>query len=303
MLINSFKVEDLPDQTTQSYVEGRVMIYDADSLCYRSSATVKKLSTAINRFKTGVLEMMYLTESQTAVIHLTHKDSDKAGRGRIKGVKPYQENRTGAKRPPLLHELRDAVVLSENVLDEYTATMHHILEADDACMIDSYKYKGSGLLVSEDKDLRQTPYPFYDPYLGKVIQSKGIGTLWEHVTEGGNSSLHGIGRIFFWAQMLMGDTADNIGGLQYYEGQRIGYKRTYDVLLPYFEDIEEHDVANKVIDAYREIDQNPFPEGYLLHMMRSWDDSFYKVVKEIDWSLKNKKFLAECATRDWFDKE
>ncbi|MGL5262762.1 MAG: hypothetical protein ACRC9P_10330, partial [Bacteroides sp.] len=257
--------------------------------------------TAINRFKLGVAEMMYLTESETALVHLTHKDCLKANRGKILGVKPYQANRKGNDPPKLLHPLRDECAKPENMLPEYNAVLHMHVEADDACMIDAYRLKDNGILMSEDKDLRQTPYPFYDNYTGKIIKAKGIGSLWEHVTEAGNTSLHGIGRIFFWAQMLMGDTADNIGGLQYFEGQRIGHKRTYQVLEGFFEDREEHAVANFVVDAFRGIDQNPIPEGYLLHMMRQWGDSFWDVCKEIDWTSKNKEFIMDCVKRKWIE--
>lgn len=303
MKLIDIDIESLPNQTESTAVQGRVLIYDADSLCYKSAATAKKLPTAVNRFKQGVLEMLYLTEAETGLIHLTHKTSDKAGRGRIKGVKEYQANRTGSKRPNLLHHLRDAVVLPENILPEYSAKLHFQLEADDACMIDSYALKDNGVLVSEDKDLRQTPYPFYDTYLGKIVKAKGIGSLWKHVTPAGNESVHGIGRIFFWAQMLMGDNADNIQGILEFQGQRCGATRTYEALMPFFEDISEDAIANFVIDGFRVIDQNPWPEAYLLHMMRDWGDSFYHVVQEVTWSKENDLFLKDCLQREWFIKE
>lgn len=294
---------DLPNQYDDTRVEGRILLYDADPLAYKSAATVKRLRTAISRFQTGVLEMMYLTKSVTAHVHLTHKDSHKAGRHLMKGIKPYQANRKGGAKPALLYDLRDAVILPENVLSEYSAWMHMPVEADDACMIDAYRFKDAAVLASEDKDLRQTPYLFYDNYRDEIIKAHGIGSLWEHVTPAGNMSPHGIGRIFFWAQMLMGDTADNVAGLQEYEGQRIGDVRTLEVLTPYNDTEDESEVANLVIDGYRKIDQNPYPEGYMLHMMRAWGDSFHHVVSELDWTVKNKKFLQECVGRDWFEQE
>lgn len=301
-LLAELETLDLPSQLQPPRVQGRVLIYDADSLCYRASATVKKLKTGVSRFQEGVLEQMFYTESESAEVHLTHKDCDKAGRGRIKGVKAYQANRTGTKRPELLHALRAEVCKPESSRPEYTTYLHMNVEADDACMISAYHLKDNGVLLSEDKDLRCTPYPFYDAYTGKIIKAEGIGHLWEHVTEAGNKSVHGIGRVFFWAQMLMGDTADNIGALQEYKGQRIGAMRTLEVLEPFFNSEDESEVANLVLDAYREIDQNPYPEGYLLHMMRAWGDSFHKLITELDITTKNKVFLEDCLTRDWFEK-
>lgn len=295
--------ESLPDLSKPDIVQGRTLVYDADSLCYKAAATVKKLGTGISRFQTGVLEMMYLTKSEYAYVHLTHHESEKTGRGNILGVKPYQANRTGNSRPSLLYPLRTAVASAENQLQEYQSWLHMQLEADDVCMIDSYKLGDEGILYSEDKDLRQTPYKFYDSYLGKVVQAKGIGELWEHVTPAGNVSLHGIGRIFFWAQMMSGDQADNIGGLQLFQGKRVGTVRTLEALEVFNNSEEESDIANFVIDAYRESNQNPWPEGYLLHMLRSWDDSFYKVVQELEWTVENEEFLNECLSREWFKTE
>lgn len=303
MILKELESIELPDQFDQHIEKGRVLILDADSLAYKVSATVKKLPTAINRFKLGVEEMRFLTNSETVLAHLTHDDCLKAGRGKILGVKPYQGNRKGNEKPELLHLTREAVSSSENILPEHQVKLHMELEADDVCMIDSYRLKERGVLTSPDKDLRQTPYKFYDDYLGKIIQADGIGHLWEHVTEGGSVSVHGIGRIFFWAQMMMGDTADNVGGLQYFKGSRIGAVRTLEHLEQFNYDDEEDRLANFVIDAYREIDQNPIPEGYMLHMMRDWGDSFWHVCKEIEWSDENIKFLLDCVKRDWYIKE
>ena len=151
-------VEEVYDST----VQGRVLIIDGDSFCYKASASAKRLTTAVSRFQTEILSAMFLTKSESAIVHLTHKDSAKAGRSKIIGWKPYQANRVGANRPALLHELREAVCKPENIRSEYTIQLHKAVEADDAVMIDSYKLEGNGLLWSEDKDLRHTPYPYYD---------------------------------------------------------------------------------------------------------------------------------------------
>lgn len=299
-MLDLLKDIDLPDQFVDRTVKGRVCLFDADTLVYKMSAVYKQLPTMVKNFKIETLGILFDCDAETGRLHLTHKDCLKAGRNNIVGVKPYQGNRTGSAKPPLLHELRDEVALDVNQLPQYTTQLHMQVEADDACMIESYRYKQDSVLYSEDKDLRQTPYPFYDKYQGKIVQAVGIGSLWEHVTEMGNMSVHGIGRIFFWAQMLMGDTADNIGALQYYAGKRIGGVRTLDILTPFCDTEDESEVANLVIDGYRTSDQNPYPEGYLLHMMRAWGDSFHDVVMELEWTKANKEFLEECVTRKWF---
>lgn len=301
MLSKYIDLANTAEQVCDEPVMGRVLIIDGDSFCYKASATSKKLTTAISRFQQEVLTAMFICKAETAIVHLTHKDSDKAGRHKIKGFKEYQANRSGNSRPPLLHELREAVCRSENIRTEYTCQLHKVVEADDACMIDAYKYGEQGVMWSEDKDLRHTPYPYYDQRRQEIIQAKGIGSLWFHTTETGNQSLHGIGRLFFWAQMLMGDTADNIKGIDKYYGKAIGYVGAYEELHYFNDTSNESTVANMVLDAYRHSDQNPLPEGYLLHMMRDWGDSFHDVLEELELSAENKEFLEDCETRDWFE--
>src|SRR5699024_442689 len=111
------------------------------------------------------------------------------------------------------------------------------------------------------------------------------------------------GRLFFWAQMLRGDTADNIRGLDKYQGKNIGPIQTLELLEPYNDrpPESESEVASIVLDAYHHSDQNPLPEGYLLHMMRDWGDSFEDVLKELDLSKHLWGFIEECKAREWFN--
>lgn len=312
------------DEGYDATVKGRVLIIDGDTFCYKASSPRKvngepvypKLSTAINRFQTDVIAAMIMTGAETAIVHLTHKDSYKSGRHRIKGWKPYQSNRVGAERPPLLHVVREEVCKPEHAKAEYVVHLHKAVEADDAVMIDSYKFGENGLLWSEDKDLRHTPYDYYDQRDHRIKRAKGIGELWIHTTSRGldepedsaarrkYQSLSGVGRIFFWAQMMMGDTVDSIRGLDKFDGKNIGWARTFEVLEKFNHAEDESPIANFVIDAYRKIDQNPIPEGYLLHMMRDWGDSFHNVLQEVELSEANHRFIWEdCMLRDWYDKE
>lgn len=300
-MIDYTALADTAEVVYDPSVQGRVLIVDGDSFCYKAAATSAKLITAIGRFQNSIEEAMYICKAESAIVHLTHKDSKKAYRGNIIGAKSYQDNRKNASRPKLLHELREAVSTPENIPNSYTCTLHRVVEADDAVMIDSYKLKENGVVWSDDKDLRQTPYNFYDPKLRKIIQADGLGELWVHTTEAGNQSLHGVGRLFFWAQMLMGDAVDNVRGLDKFYGKMIGWSRTFEVLEEFNFTEDESEVANLVLDAYRYNDQNPIPEGYLLHMMRDWGDSFLEVLKPLDLTEANRKFIYEdCLNREWF---
>lgn len=278
-------------------VEGRVLIFDADSLAYRVAATVKRLPTAIQHFKRGVMEFQFLVGAQSSRVHLTAADSFKAGRGGIIASREYQANRTGKTRPPLLEPLREAMVNPENWVQGMEVFNHRDFEADDWVMIDSYTYKENGVVLSDDKDLRQTPYPYYEQRVGEVRPSAGWGDIWWTVLPSGAEVLEGQGRIFMWAQMLMGDTADHIKGLERYHGTLVGPKLTYELLAG---QTDPDYVVNLVLDAYRARDQNPIPEAYLLFMLRNPNDYVMDYLQQYNLSEKNRRFLNECENREWF---
>jgi 5'-3' exonuclease len=90
------------------------------------------------------------------------------------------------------------------------------IEADDAMAIDHTETGGkSTIICSRDKDLRQVPGWFFSwelgaqPKFGPVFIEEP-GTL-EYNKE--KKKLSGTGFAFFCAQVMMGDTVDNIPGL------------------------------------------------------------------------------------------
>lgn len=287
----------LPPQF-ESYVPGRTLILDGDGPAYRVAATVKRLDTAIRKYQQEMLTQMFLTQSERVRIHLTASGSHKAGRYLINAVKPYQGNRTDKDKPSLLEPLREAIANPENWLPEFdTVLMHRILEADDGMMQDSYHYKEHGLIWSDDKDLRMTPYPYWEKEKGVVIPYDVLGHLELVYTGSGTPKVKGHGPLFFWAQMLMGDTADNIQGVLTLGGKKCGAVGAFHALA----DAESSvDAANTVLDAYRAINQNPLPEGYMLWLLRWSGDNFYAYLQSLDLSFENKEFINDCACRVWF---
>lgn len=281
-------------------VEGRVLILDGDFAAYRVAAQVKTLPTAIRRFQKMVLTEMFMAKATTARVHLTPSGGAKANRHLVQAAKPYQANRLGTVKPPLVDPLREVLGKGGHDLPEFEIIAHYDIEADDACMIDSYRLGDQGVLRSDDKDLRSTPYPFYEPRTDVVEGGAGWGFLFPHITPAGSFTLLGQGRIFIWAQMLMGDTADNIQGILKYDGQLMGPKRTWELFQSWGDDVKCPDfVVNKVLDAYRAIDQNPWPEGWLLHILRSYDDDFNKLINEFSLSPVNERYIDSCWDRPW----
>lgn len=295
-IVQGIDLASIPDQF-HGCVAGRTLILDGDGPCYVAAATAKRLDTALRNYHKAILTQMFLTQSQDCRIHLTASTSWKNGRFDVLAIKPYQGNRTGKAKPPLLEPLRQAVAQRENWLPEYVVTMHHILEADDGMIQDAYALKENGLIWSDDKDLRMTPYPYWCKDKGVVLPSQTVGWLQPKFTPSGTMKLIGQGPLFFWAQMLMGDTADNIQGVLRFAGQKCGPAGAFKA-LGHCTDINV--AANIVIDAYRAIDQNPIPEAYLLWLLRWHDDSVLAYLNELALSEDNRRFINECQSREWF---
>lgn len=295
MIVQGVDLSTLPDQFDGA-IAGRTLILDGDGPCYVASATAKRLDTALRNFQQNVLKLMFLTNSEDCRIHLTARDSDKHGRFRVQAAKPYQGQRKGKAKPALLEPLREAVAENSNWLPEYQVLLHRELEADDGMMQDAYRLKDRGVICSEDKDLRMTPYPYYEARKGTVQAGEPFGWISVAHTPAGTPKLVGQGPVFFWAQMLMGDTADNIAGLLRLDGKLCGVVGAYGA-LDGIRDI--HEVANYVISAYRAIDQNVVAEGWLLWLTRWPGDNVIKYMQELNLSHENRAFIEDCVRRKW----
>lgn len=299
MIVNGIDVDALAEEEGGFFnlpSNGLTLILDGDGPAYVAAATVKTVPTGLRRFQSMVLEAIFMAECQMGEVFLTHETSTKAGRYTIKGVKPYQKQRSGSSKPPLLSQVREAAE-QDGALEDFTVSMERVVEADDAMMIRAYQLGEKGVIRSADKDLRMTPFPYYNESTGKVMPSDPFGQLWIEHTPSGSAKLCGRSLKFFWAQMVMGDPADNIKGLLKYNGKDVGLAGAYELLNP-LTDIEA--VCNTVIDAYRAIDQNPYPEGWLLWMLRSPTDNVWHYFNELPFSNENRSYLNECVTRDWF---
>lgn len=295
MIVQGVDISALPDQF-QSAVPGRTLIIDGDGPCYVAAATVKRLDTALRNFQQEILKRMFLAGASDCRIHLTARDSDKHGRFRVKAGKPYQGNRKSKAKPPLLEPLRELVADNSTWLDDYSVLLHRELEADDGMIQDSYLLGENGVICSEDKDLRMTPYPYYEIDRGQVQPSQPVGWVSIKHTPSGTPKLTGQGPLFFWAQMLMGDTADNVQGVARYNGKLCGAVCAFDVL----KDVTcINDAANIVLDAYREINQNAVAEGWLLWLTRWHKDNVIQYMRELNLTGANRDFIEDCVLRDW----
>lgn len=299
-IIQGIDVDALPDQF-EGCVAGRTLVLDGDGPCYAIASTVKRLDTAIRNYQQYILTQLFLTKSQDCRIHLTARDSAKAGRYNVKAIKPYQGQRKGKAKPSLLEPLREAIAVPQNWLPEFDVTLHRELEADDGMMHDAYRLGPNSLIWSADKDLRMTPHPYWEAKKGVIMQGHPFGYLFMDYTASGTAKCLGQGPLFFWAQMLMGDQADHIQGILRLDGKKCSHVGAYNALYPLERTGDINAIANYVLDAYRAIDQNPIPEGYLLWMQRWPGDHVVSYFNELALSDENRRFVYECFYRDWWE--
>lgn len=276
----------------------RTLILDGDGPAYRAAATVKRLDTAIRHFQSYVLAELDMTRCGTAMVHLTHRRCTKNGRMLVRAAKPYQGQRKGKSKPPLLEPLREALMDKANWLPEFEVRMHYDIEADDAMIIQAHQLQDRGVVWSDDKDLRCTPYHYYEQSLGTVQGFEPHGYIEQKLTPAGNLKVIGRGPVFFWAQMLMGDTADNIAGLLRYNGQLCGPAGALKVLGG----VRNRDeAANLVLAGYRESGQNALAEGHLLHLLRHPHDTVEAYFLQHELDPLNREFVLECAAQSWME--
>ena len=211
---------NLPDQTKQhkNYppaVPNRVAHIDADFMCYQVSAETKEqleglkprvpLEDMKNNALNGLDHLMRMAGATSYVAHITPNASTKGHRDDQALTQEYQGNRKGRDKPMYLEAIRAFIGELPN------AVIHFDQEADDGMAQANYNDPENSVIVSKDKDLRMAPglhYCFQDEV---VIETDPFGDIWID-TSTTTKKVLGWGTKFFWAQMLMGDTADHIKG-------------------------------------------------------------------------------------------
>jgi hypothetical protein len=182
---------------------------DADQLCYLAGChDDEPFSAARHTFHSLLESFMLQAGTEFCKLHLT--GADKGGRFRIATVKEYQANRKGKVKPRHLQALREYVRESEDCV------FHEDQEADDGMAQGNYAAIKAGdarmsVICSADKDLKMCSGYHLNQLSGELVYVDGYGEI--YLTEGKKKEIKGYGTSFFWAQLLMGDTADNIPGL------------------------------------------------------------------------------------------
>lgn len=203
--------------------KNRVVHIDADFLAYQVSyekadgTDTKTIDDMKHNAEIAVETLRGLAAAEFVHLHLTPSDSNKGGRFEQALLKEYQANRADKEKPRYLNIIR-------NWLEErYNGTQHRDCEADDGMSSAQYKAIDAGsrnlsIIASKDKDLSMVPGLHLDWDRGSIHETEtDYGSLWLYEKRSASGvmtkKVKGYGQKFFWAQMLMGDQADNISGL------------------------------------------------------------------------------------------
>ena len=208
---------DLPDLRRPDITAGgavkndKVLHIDGDYLAYFCAGNDDTPTGVARRTLLENVEIsLGMTGCRKAVMHLSHRATNKAHRYEIATVKPYQGQRSSGRHPKNWEYLRDLMETYDG--KEFQPILWTTREADDGFAL--LAAETDAVLRYRDKDMRMLP---------------GLHLEWEsfelvavpRISDGASIAVYDIvsgsglqyGTKWFWLQMLHGDTADNIPGL------------------------------------------------------------------------------------------
>lgn len=243
---------DAIEVTALPKVVGRVAHIDGDYLCYYSSGNDECTpGNARANALQFVQRSLDRTGSNKAVMHLTAANCHKGERYLAATVKPYQGQRSGRK-PKNWEYLR--TFLESYTGDAFQSKIWASREADDgiaACARFAVKSGRLDAIVTADKDMRMLP-GVHLCWKDHNILTEVPDNTWSIYGEDGKI----YGDKWFWLQMLHGDTADDIPGLEYvFSGgdgtgkplkqSKVGPKTAEQLLGGVVDNVEAYDIVSK----------------------------------------------------------
>lgn len=230
-----------------AHIDGDFIAYQIASDTRDELAGIRPLRSI--EYKVGQIEdiateIMERAGCSRYVLHVTPSGSNKGGRAQQAVQKEYQANRLGRTKPEHLDIVRAAIADAKDF--RYGAGIAHLdQEADDGLVQANLGDLEHSILCSKDKDLRMAAGWHMDMDTDELIWVEpgdfGFIDIEERVSESGKSKtkkLVGYGPKFFWAQCLMGDTADNVAGLPSVCGYSKSKLRDGDAFLKDLEQVK-----------------------------------------------------------------
>lgn len=199
-------------------------LIDADIVLYRVGFTTNNESSSIAKFRTDDMMDGILLGTDASSFRAYLSDS-KENNFRFQIYPKYKANRVAPR--PIHYD-----VIKEHLITGWGATFAFGMEADDALGIDQTP---DSIICSIDKDLKQIPGKHYNIVTGEISEV----SYWE-------------GLKFFYEQLLVGDSVDNIQGCW-----QIGKAKATKALQPILEDAGEEKLFDCVLKLYKQQHQGP----------------------------------------------
>lgn len=208
---NSVKIYDENDCFVKEYKNKTK--YKADKEVFNENYTIVPTKVLHNNYlnratyilNNKIANDLSLTKCSNVIITLGGETNF---RDRLNLPRQYKGSRKDTERPLALKEIRDLLTT------KYTTIISEDEEADD--LISKYQFKSAVdkdekiIVCTLDKDARGTPGYLYEPNSNSVTYIEGLGYLERKLCSNNKDrKLYGIGRKWFYSQLLTGDKADD----------------------------------------------------------------------------------------------
>lgn len=203
-------VEDAPSIVVKGIekVPGRYLLVDGDYLAYYcAGGDHTTIGDARMRLMQRLDDMKTLAGAEHIALHLTATGSHKGWRYIVAQQRPYQGNREGSARPKNWAALRDFLESYKGLA--FRQKIWGSREADDGIALHAAMLPyGKAVIAMKDKDSQMITGALHLDWDTYELTEVPADTY-----EVENSAGRMFGHKWFWLQMLMGDSADNIPGV------------------------------------------------------------------------------------------
>ena len=194
-------------------IDGDILVYRLAFACQVRNKEVEPLKNVLHLAKKTIKDMQARWETENIKIYLTSDDHSNF-RFELAKTKPYKGNRDPKINPKAPAKPYYYETLRKYFIDKYNTEVIYNIEADDALGIHQMKHLDDPnletIICSIDKDLDMIPGRHYNFVTDTDYHCTDPGTLRLYDDR---KKLIGEGLAWFYAQMILGDSADNIPGL------------------------------------------------------------------------------------------